>query len=227
MHVRAPLALFAAAAAITLAACQSSSNEVQLSDEGMRDGTAARDGITADITSVAVGKSLNQDHTIKDTARTFDSKDTIYASIKITGRANSGLVRALWLGPDDQPVQNDFRLVIPSRNDIVDFKVQKPEGLKPGDYRLEVFLDDRHADSHAFVVKERRHQIAGPIDTIRLRTYIEASPRKREGSSFQCGPFLYFSSAVTPTRRIFTSPRSSTPASQRPSRRHKPKHSAC
>ncbi len=153
MHVRVRLALVTAAAALTLAACQSTSNEVQLSDEGMRDGTAARDGITANVASVAVGKSVNQDHTIKDNARTLESKDTIYASVKVTGQANSGIVRALWLDPDGQPVQNDFRLVIPSRNDIVDFKVQKPQGLKPGDYRLEVFLDDRHADSRAFVVQ--------------------------------------------------------------------------
>lgn len=153
MHVRARSLFLIAAAALALTACQSSSNEVQLSEEGMRDGAAARDGLTAGVNSVAIGKSVNPDHTIKDGARTFESKDTIYASVKVTGQANSGLIRALWLGPDGQPVQNDFRLVTPSRNDIVEFKVSNQQGLKPGDYRLEVYLDDRRADSRAFVVK--------------------------------------------------------------------------
>ena len=153
MHVRACTALIAAAAAFTLAACQSTPNEVQLADEGMRDGVAARDGLTAAVSTVAIGKSVNQDHTIKDSARTFETKDTIYASVKVTGQANSGLVRALWLDPDGQPLQNDFRLVTPSRNEIVEFKASKPDGLKPGPYRLQIYLDDRRADSREFAVK--------------------------------------------------------------------------
>lgn len=151
MHPRT--AILVAAAALALAACQSTPNEVQLADEGMRDGVAARDGVTASVGGVTIGKSVNQDHTIKDPTRTFGAKDTVYASVKVTGQANSGLVRALWLDPDGQPLQNEFRLVTPSRNEVVEFKAAKPDGLKAGEYHLEIYLDDRRAGSQEFAVR--------------------------------------------------------------------------
>lgn len=155
MHTRlGQVALAALVAAAAACAPHPTPNEINVSDEGMKDGVAASRYLTpVALDAVEIGRALDADKTIRDEATSFQPRDTVYASIKISGSANSGLVRALWTDPQGQTVQDDTRIVTPSRNDLVTFQVAPPSGWTSGTNRLDVYLDDRLAATKTFTVQ--------------------------------------------------------------------------
>jgi hypothetical protein len=131
-----------------------SPNEINMADEGMSQGAAAARGLTmVALDEVEIGKSINEDKTIKDEADSFQPKDTVYASIRVSGKANSGLVRAMWSDERGQSVQDDTRIVSPSRGEVVTLQISKPQGLAGGRYRVDIFLDNRLVQSKTFSVE--------------------------------------------------------------------------
>ncbi len=154
----------AAALAVTAlaglgAACapRPTSNEINVSDEGMKNGVAAaRDLTPVSLEDVEIGRALNADRTIKDEANRFQAHDTVYASIRVSGSANSGLVRALWTNERGETIQDDTRIITPSNNDRVTLHVAPPQGWAAGRYKLDVYLDDKLADSERFSVEGGR-----------------------------------------------------------------------
>jgi predicted small lipoprotein YifL len=136
-------------------------NEINASDEGRTQGAAASRGLTmAVIEDVKIGRSLNRDKTIADEADSFKPNETIHAAIRVRGAANSGLVRAMWIAANGEPVQDDTRIVSPSRGEIVNLQLSRERGLRGGQYRLDVFLDNRLVESVNFSVEGG--QAAGP-----------------------------------------------------------------
>ncbi len=150
---------------LALAACAPpgpSPNEIDLADEGMKHGAAAARGlITIALDEVEIGRSIGDDRTIQDEADSFQHGDTIYASIRVSGAANSGLVRAMWSDERGRLVQDDTRIVSPSRGDLVALQLSKPQELAGGRYRLDVFLDNKPAGTKTFSVEGPRAGEAG------------------------------------------------------------------
>ena len=138
----------------TACAPRPSDNEINVSDEGMKNGVAAARYLTpVELDGVEIGRALNSDRTIKDRATSFKSHETVYASIRVSGTANSGVVRALWTNARGEKIQDDTRLVTPSNNDVVVVQVAPPQGWAAGRYRLDVYLDDKLADSETFSIE--------------------------------------------------------------------------
>jgi hypothetical protein len=149
-------------ALLTTAGCMPapSPNEVNFSDEGMSQGvaSASRSAARGEIDNVAIGKSMNDDKTIRDRTRDFQPSDTIYLSLRVLGSANSGIVRAVWFDPQGQPVHQETRIVSPSRGETIAMQASRPNGWRPGAGTLEVFLDDRltHTESYRVAGGDRR-----------------------------------------------------------------------
>ncbi len=162
MHHLAGRARGAAAAFVALAlaglgaACapRPTNNEINVSDEGMKNGVAAARYLTpVQLDDVEIGRALNADKSIKDRADKFQAHDTVYASIVVSGSANSGLVRALWTNERGEKIQDDTRIITPSNNDRVALQAAPPQGWPAGRYKLDVYLDDKLADTETFSVE--------------------------------------------------------------------------
>lgn len=150
-----PRAAIVAALAVAAACAPAPTpNEINFSDEGMSQGVAvASRAPRSEIDRIGIGKSINTDNTIKDSARTFGANDTVFASARVSGRANSGIVRAVWFDAQGQPVHEQTRIVSPSRGETVAVQAVPETGWTPGEYTVEIFLDDRLAATERFVVE--------------------------------------------------------------------------
>lgn len=166
MPVRTIPAALAAVALLGAAACAPpgpSPNEINFADEGMRNGVAAARGLTAvALDDLEIGRSVNEDHTIKDADDSFAPTDTVFASVRVRGSANSGLVRAQWRDQAGQIIQDDTRIVTPSRGDVVALQAARPQGWKGGRYQLDIYLDHRLVDSREFTVEGQQPTQAAP-----------------------------------------------------------------
>lgn len=150
----AALAALALVGLATACAPRPSKNEINVSDEGMANGVAAARYLTpVELEEVQIGRSINDDKSIKDRTTTFQPHETVYASIRVSGSANSGLVRALWTNERGEKVQDDTRIITPSNNDRIALQVAPPQGWAPGRYKLDVYLDDKLAESETFSVE--------------------------------------------------------------------------
>jgi hypothetical protein len=50
-------------------------------------------------------------------------------------------------------VQDDTRVVSPSRGDLVSLQLARPQGLAGGRYRVDIFLDNRLVETMTFSVE--------------------------------------------------------------------------
>lgn len=149
------------------AACapRPSGNEINVADEGMKNGVAAARYLTpVALEAVDLGRGLDVDRSIKDVTSSFKPQDTVCASIRISGSANSGLVRALWTDEKGQTVQDDTRIVTPSRSEVVGVQVAPPNGWAGGRYRLDIYLDDKLAATRTFTVEGQGNPNSGAAE---------------------------------------------------------------
>jgi hypothetical protein len=77
----------------------------------------------------------------------------------VSGSANSGLVRALWTDQQGKVVQDDTRIVTPSRSDTIALQVTPAGGWHGGQYRLDIYLDDKLAATKNFSVEGGQEQV--------------------------------------------------------------------
>ena len=166
MHARWGLVALVVLASATACAPRPSGNEINVADEGMKDGVAAARYLTpVALDAVDLGRGLDVDKSIKDLTSSFKPQDTVCASIRISGSANSGLVRALWTDEKGQTVQDDTRIITPSRSEVVGLQVTPPNGWAGGRYRLDVYLDDKLAATRTFTVEGQANPSAGEEPT--------------------------------------------------------------
>ena len=104
------------------------------------------------VTSIQLGRSLNADNTVAGHTTTFDTDDTIYVSVATSGNG-SGTIGVRWkyaarvLGePKKQVTSRDAA--------VTEFHLQSSDGLWPGDYTVDVFLDGQPAGSRTFRVQK-------------------------------------------------------------------------
>ena len=130
-----------------------SPNEVTVATHGMRDGVAASSGRRRPaIDQVELGRSRAEDGSIADATQSFEPADTIHATVRVTGDANSGIVRAVWSDAQGNIVHEETRIVTPSRGETVAFEAAPSQGWGGGGHQLDVFLDGRLASTERFRV---------------------------------------------------------------------------
>ena len=106
---------------------------------------------TLAVLKIDVGRHAGPDKKIVDETSTFSPKDTIYASVNMTGTAREGSVVSKWMLPDGSEVEQRADSASTSGNLL--FFLTKPEGLAKGKYTFRVLVDGREVRSESVTVQ--------------------------------------------------------------------------
>ncbi len=122
-------------------------------NRGGADNTGTPSNTALRVTDVTLGRAVGGDKAITDRTETFRANDTIYASVATEGAARSATLRARWTFEDGQVVDESTQKIAPNNRERTEFHISKPNGWPAGKYKLEVFLDDRSAETKNFDVR--------------------------------------------------------------------------
>jgi hypothetical protein len=106
------------------------------------------------VDSMDVGKAVGVDNklTAAPTA-SFGPKDTIYLSVVSEGVAPAVVYRAKWtFGPKAQVVKEETQSIASLGPRATEFHISRPSGWPLGNYRVELFVDDKSAGVKEFAV---------------------------------------------------------------------------
>ena len=97
-----------------------------------------------------VGKTFNSDSTrVDNIADTFTTSEAVLAVVDVTGE-ESGDVRARWIAPNGSAVgETSTPIVAGTRT----YAFRMAPGQPAGDYRLEVYANDRLEDTERFKIQ--------------------------------------------------------------------------
>jgi hypothetical protein len=105
------------------------------------------------VTAVDLGRSVGSDNRVAEKTETFTPKDVVYATVITSGTSPSTVLKATWTYQDGQVVDTTERTIAPSGEAVTEFHIVKPDGLPPGKYKVDVFLDGNQVQSKEFEVK--------------------------------------------------------------------------
>jgi hypothetical protein len=106
------------------------------------------------VANINLGKALGPDKKVVAATDTFSKGDTIYAVVETTGSGNATL-KARWTyhkGDQTATVSEDSQTISASGPAASEFHVSKPDGWPPGDYQVEISLNDKPVGTKKFVV---------------------------------------------------------------------------
>ena len=106
------------------------------------------------VTGIQLGRSLNADSTVAGHTTTFGPRDTVYLSV-LTDGVGSATIKVRWLYRGHvmgEPTrQVSYRDVA-----ATEFHLQSAGGFPPGEYSVEVFVDDQSVGTREFRVEKSR-----------------------------------------------------------------------
>jgi hypothetical protein len=105
------------------------------------------------VTAVDLGKSVGTDNRVTEKTDTFMPNDVIYATVVTDGSSPNAVLRATWTFQDGQVVSQSERVIAPNGATATEFHIEKPDGLQPGKYRVQVSLDGNTVQVKEFEVK--------------------------------------------------------------------------
>ena len=105
------------------------------------------------VTSVDLGTAVGPDQKVTSPTTTFGPKDTIYAAVSTAGTATSATLAAKWTYQDGQTVNDSSQTIAPTGPAVTTFHISKPDGWPAGNYKVEISLDGKPAQSKDFTVK--------------------------------------------------------------------------
>jgi hypothetical protein len=150
MRVRSIVRGSALAGLLALAAglcgCQSSPPGDQPSEEAV-----AQDGQVGNVqvTDITVGRALAPDGTIAEGNRInlFWTTDTFYVSVAAEGQEPNARLKARWKFQDGTVVDENTKTVAINGPTVVAFESKKADRWEPGDYKVEILVNDVLAGS--------------------------------------------------------------------------------
>ena len=83
----------------------------------------------------------------------FAPQDTIHVSVATEGSGGTSTLTAAWRSQSGQILQQTSEPVRHAGENIA-FRLSQPKGLKPGTYKVIVFLDDDSVETKVFVVRK-------------------------------------------------------------------------
>ena len=145
--------LLALALAVGAAACAKKDDTTDNVAGGAVDTTGAVATPTFKVADVELGKSIDADKKIKDNAKNFGVRDTIYASVKTEGSATGANLTARWTFQDGQVVQEDTQTINATGDSITEFHVMKATPWPKGTYKLTILLNGTAVETEDFEIK--------------------------------------------------------------------------
>jgi hypothetical protein len=130
---------------------------------GGSDGDAATHTATADTTAakpaelqvsnVMIGKRIGAGKHVTEPTFQFAPADTVFVSVGTTGSTGADHLTAAWRSQTGEVVQQSSE-PIPAAGQNAAFQWSQPKGMKPGTYKVVLFLGNDSADTKVFVVKK-------------------------------------------------------------------------
>ena len=108
---------------------------------------------TRRVSNVMIGRAVGPSNRITEPNFQFAPHDTVYVSVGTEGVGGDGMLTAAWRSQSGEIVQQSSEAVLVAPNNTV-FQLSRPEGLRPGTYKVVIFLANDSADAKVFVVKK-------------------------------------------------------------------------
>jgi hypothetical protein len=141
--------------AALLGAC--SVHEKSQSEETARAADSAKATAAASplrrVSMVMIGKQVGAGNRVTEPTFQFAPQDTVYISVATEGSTGPDTLTAAWRSQNGEILQQSSALV-PRAGENVAFNYSQPKGLKPGTYKVILFLGDDSVDSKVFAVKK-------------------------------------------------------------------------
>jgi hypothetical protein len=105
------------------------------------------------VVALELGSAIDDAKAVREPRATFAASDTIYASVRSEGAADSVTLTARWIYGDDQLVSESTEKIAPSGGTTTEFHIARPSGWPAGRYRLELSADGAPAATRDFEVR--------------------------------------------------------------------------
>lgn len=102
------------------------------------------------VSGVMIGRRLGAGSRVIEPTFDFTTKDTVFVSVSATG---PGTLTAAWRAQDGQVIRQSSAPVAAAGENTA-FSLTEPKGLKPGTYKVIVFLGGDSADTKLFRVRK-------------------------------------------------------------------------
>jgi hypothetical protein len=107
------------------------------------------------VSSATLGSAVGSDKKVTQAKDSFAKSDTIYVAVDTAGSGTADL-KARWTYTHQGksvPVKEDTQTIQATGPSTTEFHVSKPDGWPPGDYQVEVLLNDQVAQTKKFRVQ--------------------------------------------------------------------------
>jgi hypothetical protein len=148
---RAQSGLIAAAALI--GGCGGSDESARLAaQKAAADSAAAAASAPRKVSGVMIGSRVDSIGRVTEPTFQFAPTETVYVSVGTSGNTGSTSLTAAWRYQSGEILEQSTEQVRPGQNTA--FSLAKPKGLKPGTYKVVLFLGDDSVDTKVFAVKK-------------------------------------------------------------------------
>jgi len=151
--------LFTGASLAVVAALAGACGHSDGSDSATRTGMAdsAKDAAAKPaelkVSNVMIGRRVGAGNHVTEPTFQFAPQDTFYVSVGTSGSTGADHLTAAWRSQTGEVVQQSSE-PIPAAGQNAAFQLSQPKGLKPGTYKVIVFLGDDSVETKVFVVKK-------------------------------------------------------------------------
>jgi hypothetical protein len=105
------------------------------------------------VSNVMIGRQIGPGNRITEPTFQFAPQDTVYVSVATEGAGEAGMLTAAWRFQSGEILQKSSEPVAPA-GENTEFRLSQPKGLKPGTYKVIVFLGDDSVETRVFAVKK-------------------------------------------------------------------------
>lgn len=105
------------------------------------------------ITSVTLGKAVDEEGQVRQAQDTFAPKDKIYAAVVSVGSSDGLTLAARWTSADGTVVASAGQSLNPSTPTVTTFSIAQPTPWPAGGYQLEVSINGRVVETRSFLVQ--------------------------------------------------------------------------
>jgi len=105
------------------------------------------------ITSVSLGKAVDEEGQVREPLATFAPGDKIHAAVVAVGGSDGLTLSARWLAPDGTEVARAGQSLSPQTPTVTTFSITRAESWPVGAYQVEIALNDRVVETRTFEVR--------------------------------------------------------------------------
>lgn len=147
------VAALMAATLMGSSACGSSETSRKPAAGSATDSAAAALPAELRVSNVMIGRRIGAGNRVIEPTFEFTPQDTVYVSLATAGTEGTGTLTAAWRSQDGR-ILDQATLPVPSGGENTAFQLAQPKGLRPGTYKVVLFLGDDSVDTRVFVVKK-------------------------------------------------------------------------